>query len=95
MGAAAATWGRVAIAVWVPVITTAAAAMSAHAAASCYEYSLVEYLRTAEELDRIRGRRGAVATASDAELVALAERVISIQNEGWMAKLSAPEGGDG
>jgi hypothetical protein len=81
-----------AVAVWVPVVTTVGAAITAHAAAARYEYLLVEYLRTAEELERLRDRRGSAGTLSNEELVKQAEHVISVQNEGWMAKLTSPEG---
>jgi len=89
LGAAAGTWELDAIAVWVPVVTTIGAAVSAHAAAERYSFLLVEYQRTAEELRRIRERRGPAAGLTDEQLVQRAEEIISIQNQGWMAKLSA------
>ncbi|MGC9667521.1 DUF4231 domain-containing protein [Planosporangium sp. 12N6] len=73
--------------VWIAVVTTVGATLAAHVAAARYEYQLVEYLRTADELARLR--RAAARTDSPAELDVLVqqcERVISIQNEGWMAK---------
>ena len=86
---------------WIAVITTVTAALAAHTAAARYDYQLVEFLRTATELSRLR-RDSMAGTASPPELRALverSERVISIQNEGWMAKLSAvaihPEQADG
>jgi hypothetical protein len=42
------------LAVWVPVLTTISAAVTAHAAAERYEFLVVEYLRTARELERLR-----------------------------------------
>jgi hypothetical protein len=78
-----------AVAVWVPVLTTIAAAVAAHVAAERYEYLLVEYVRTADELERLRDRRGSAAAMSDGELIRAAEHVISVQNEGWMAKLTS------
>lgn len=78
-------WGA-----WIAVVTTISAAVAAHVGASRYEYQLIEYLRTAEELSQLR--HDATATTSPAELdqlVARCERIISIQNEGWMAKLSS------
>jgi hypothetical protein len=82
----------------VPVLTTVTAALTAHAAAARYEYLLVEYLRTAAELERLRSRRqssaggsgGRSAEAED-EFVEACERVISVQNEGWMAKLTSSD----
>ena len=81
-------------AVWVPVITTVSGALAAHVAATRYEFLLVEYGRTAAQLERLRDRRqpladpGQAARADD-EFVAQCERVISDQNEAWMAKLSS------
>jgi hypothetical protein len=89
LGAAAGTWELDAVAVWVPVTTTVGAAIAAHAAAERYSYLLVEYLRTGDELDRIRNRRGSAAALSDEQLVRRAEEIISLQNQGWMAKLTA------
>jgi hypothetical protein len=78
-----------AVAVWVPVLTTVAGAVATHAAAERYEYLLVEYVRTADELERLRDRRGSAAAMSDEALIRAAEHVISVQNEGWMAKLTS------
>ncbi len=91
LAAAAGVWKHVAIAVWVPVVTKVAAAITAHAAASRYDYLLVEYLRTAQELERLRDRRGSASRLSDEELVSKAEEVISVRNEGWMAKLASDD----
>jgi SMODS and SLOG-associating 2TM effector domain 1/Protein of unknown function (DUF4231) len=78
---------------WVPVVTTVSAALVAHAAAAQYEFMLVEYGRTAAQLERIRDRRPPVtdpdqAAEADDRFVAECERIISAQNESWMAKLS-------
>jgi SMODS and SLOG-associating 2TM effector domain 1/Protein of unknown function (DUF4231) len=89
LGALAATFPRWGLGPWVAVVTTTTAVMATHVAAGRYEYRLVEYLRTAEELGRIR--RAAARAKSAAELGGLvqrSERIISIQNESWMAKLS-------
>lgn len=91
LGAAAGTWEIDGLAVWVPVTTTVGAAVVAHAAAERYSYLLIEFSRTADELRRIRERRGAAAGLSDERLVQRAEQVISIQNNGWLAKLTATE----
>lgn len=88
LGAAAGTWEIDWMATWVPVVTTINAAVIAHTAAERYAYLLVEYQRTGEELTRIRSRVGSAVGLSDADLIARAEAVISIQNEGWMAKLA-------
>jgi SMODS and SLOG-associating 2TM effector domain 1/Protein of unknown function (DUF4231) len=93
LAAVGATWQLSSATVWVPVLTTVSAALTAHAAAARYEYLLLEYLRTAAELERLRGHyrssasRGGSESIEDA-FVATSEHVISVQNEGWMAKLT-------
>jgi hypothetical protein len=91
LAAAAGTWEVDSVAVWVPVVTTVTAAVAAHAAAERYEYLLVEYLRTAAELERLRDRRGRAGGPGDEEFVRSCEHVISVQNEGWMAKLTSDD----
>jgi hypothetical protein len=86
LGAGAGTWEISWMAMWVPVVTTIGAAVLAHAAAERYSYLLIEYMRTGDELRRLRNRVGPAASLSDQELVRRAEAVISAQNEGWMAK---------
>ena len=81
-------------AAWVPVITTISAALAAHVAAARYEFLLVEYTRTAAQLERLRDRRHPVGEPdqvayADDTFVAECERVISAQNEAWMAKLTS------
>jgi hypothetical protein len=82
---------------WVTVVTTISAALAAHMAAARYEYMLIEYSRTAAQLERLRDERepladpGQTARADDA-FVAECERVISDQNESWMAKLASDPG---
>lgn len=88
LAAVAGTWGANSVAVWVPVVTTVTAAVTSHVATARYEFLLAEYVRTADELERIRDRRGSAATFSDEELVRHAEEVISAQNQAWMAKLT-------
>ena len=88
-GVAAAIFETDDVAVWVPVLTTIGAALAAYGAAERYDFQVVEFLRTADQLERLRKRRGPAATMSDDELIRAAEQVISVQNEGWMAKLSS------
>ena len=73
---------------WAAVVTTAAGAVAAYIAAERYEFLWVEYSRTASELRRLLSRRTAAdgSPLSESELVAECEQVISVQNEGWMAK---------
>jgi SMODS and SLOG-associating 2TM effector domain 1/Protein of unknown function (DUF4231) len=91
LAAAAGTWESDSLAVWVPVVTTVTAAVAAHAAAERYEYLLIEYLRTAAGLERLRDRRLRPGGPSDEEFVTACEHVISVQNEGWMAKLTSQD----
>lgn len=92
VGAAAAIAEGDDVAVWLPVLTTIGASVAAYVAAERYEFLLTEYLRTADELERLRDRRGGAAAMSDEERMRAAEHVISVQNEGWMAKLNSPDG---
>jgi hypothetical protein len=78
------------VSVWIGVLTTVAGAIAAHTGAERYEYQFVEFTRTADKLDRLLTRRGVDQRSAD-EFVAECERVISIQNEGWMAKLTLDE----
>jgi SMODS and SLOG-associating 2TM effector domain 1/Protein of unknown function (DUF4231) len=89
LSATAAVSGHEGWAAWLPVITTITAAVAAEAAVQRYSALAAEYARTYAELERLlRDRHGAVsgsATADDA-FVHDAERVISLQNEAWMAR---------
>jgi hypothetical protein len=52
----------------------------------------VEYLRTAAELGRLRDEwsvAGALDEAAEDRFVERCEHVVSIQNDGWMAKWAA------
>jgi len=96
LAAVGATWQLSGATVWVPVLTTVTAAVTAHAAAARYEYLLVEYLRTAAELERLRSRYhtsagGGGSGSTEDEFVEACEQVISVQNEGWMAKLTSSD----
>lgn len=89
LGALAARFPGWGLGVWIAVAATVTAAVAAHVAAARYDYQLVEYLRTADELARLW--RAAARTTSFSELddlVVRCEWVISVQNEGWMAKLA-------
>lgn len=89
VGAVAAVSSASSLGPWIAVITTVSTALAVHVAAGRYDFQLIEFLRTAERLDQLR--RKAVSTADLSELGALAaeaEAVISVENEGWMAKLA-------
>ena len=97
LAATAGSLGVKGAAAWVPVITTVSAALAAHVAAARYEFLLVEYARTAAQLERLRDGRQSLADPGQAAhaddgFVAQCERVISAQNEAWMAKLSSDPG---
>jgi hypothetical protein len=73
---------------WAAVATTAGGAVTAYIAGQRYEFLWIEYSRTASELRRLLDRRTAAdgSSLSGPELVAACEEVISVQNQGWMAK---------
>ncbi|MEU0392207.1 DUF4231 domain-containing protein [Streptomyces sp. NPDC006208] len=74
---------------WVAVAASVSVAVIAHAVAQRYAYQQLEFMRTAEELERLLDRwdADAVRTPELAEaLVAECEHVISIQNEAWMIR---------
>lgn len=79
------------VSAWVGVATTIGAAIAAHAAAERYEFQQVEFTRTVDQLEYLRSRYlvGPRSEATADTFVAECERVISIQNEGWMAKLGS------
>lgn len=89
LGALAATFAQWGLSAWIAVVTTISGAVAAHVGAARYEYQLIEYLRTADELNRLRhDAAAAMSRAEIDQLIVQCERIISIQNEGWMAKLS-------
>ena len=73
---------------WAAVATTAGGAVTAYIAGQRYEFLWIEYSRTASELRRLLDRRTAAdgSSLSGPQLVAACEEVISVQNQGWMAK---------
>ena len=73
---------------WAAVATTAGGAVAAYVASARYEFSWIEYSRTASELQRLLDRRTAPdgRMLSGSELVGECEQVISVQNQAWMAK---------
>lgn len=89
LGGIAAVAGA-ALAAWMAVIAAIGAGLAAHVAAARYEFQLVEFLRTAERLRQLR-RAAQHPGCTDTERAALAVRaedVISVENQGWMAKLA-------
>ena len=91
LGAAASAFAVDEVSAWVAVVATVTAALSSHVAGSRWEYQLVEYLRTADELERMREDWSIADRSEEASdrLVDRCEHVVSIQNDGWMAKWKA------
>ncbi|WP_043783680.1 DUF4231 domain-containing protein [Amycolatopsis rifamycinica] len=90
LAAVVAVFPGIAVSAWIGVLTTITTAITAHVGAARYAYQQVEFTRTADELERLLVNRTTGLTTDD-DFVADAERVISIQNEGWMAKLGSDE----
>ncbi|MEU4253544.1 DUF4231 domain-containing protein [Amycolatopsis sp. NPDC026612] len=90
LAAVVAVFPTFAASAWIGVLTTVTTAITAHVGAARYSYQQVEFTRTADELERLLVDRATGLTADD-DFVADSERVISIQNEGWMAKLGSTE----
>lgn len=89
MGIVAATVGT-SLAAWIAVVATIGTALSVHVSATRYEFQLIEFLRTAERLRQLRSQ-SEVAGLTQQQLLRLvrrAEDVISVENQGWMAKLA-------
>lgn len=85
LGALVATGGVEAAGPWVAVVTTVAVAIAAHAGAARYDHQVVEFQRTAAELDHLRAT-WKVRGRGPADLIDACEAVISVENQGWMAR---------
>ncbi len=95
LGVAGAVLGVVAavigasFAAWIAVLATIGTALSAHVSATRYEFQLIEFSRTSEELRQIYAAAALGIGADELRRLATrAERVISVENQGWMAKLA-------
>jgi hypothetical protein len=86
--AGAGAFGLAGTAVWVGVVTTAAAALSVHLTATRLEFLYLEYSRTAGEAGRLRAR-AMVPGADLLALVSRCEEVFAVQNDSWLAKWTA------
>jgi hypothetical protein len=88
-------------ALWVPVVTTVAAAVTTHIGAQRYEILIVSYDATARRLSTLRDQwlnaKREAGKPLDAEAFVLkCEQVISSENQGWMAGwLKSSSGGNG
>ncbi|ANW17466.1 DUF4231 domain-containing protein [Streptomyces clavuligerus] len=81
------------LAAWVAVVASLSIGVTAHGIAQRYAYQHLEFLRTAEQLERLLAEwaaDGAATGAPTAEaataLVTECEHAISIQNEAWMIR---------
>jgi hypothetical protein len=84
--------GNSALTAWIGVVTTVTTAVTGYGAAQRYEYQQLEFVRTANQLERLRAARlSGQAYLDDGEFVAECERIISISNEGWMARVVREE----
>jgi hypothetical protein len=101
LGVVAGATENASLAAWVPVITTAAAAVVADAAARRYEENLLEFSRTLirlrTKLQQWKAERPKVAdlVVLDRTFVRCCEDAISTENKSWMAGYSRPGGGAG
>jgi hypothetical protein len=91
LAAIAAAGGVARAAEWVPVVTTLATAVVAHAAAAHYQDELLSFTATANRLEFVRDEwrrrtRESADLSADADVVTKAEEAISVENQGWMAK---------
>lgn len=79
-------------AAWVAVVSTVSATVVAYATAAKYEYQELEFLRTADELERLLSQwrlSGERTPQAEDALVARCEHVISVLNDTWMVKWSS------
>jgi hypothetical protein len=101
LGVVAGATESASLAAWVPVITTAVAAVAADAAARRHEENLLEYSRTLIRLRtklqewRVERPTAADPIALDRTFVRACEDAISTENKSWMAGYSAPGSGAG
>lgn len=89
LGVAAAATAEAPVTSWIAVVTTLGSAIAVHVAATRYEYQLIEFLRTAARLDQLRVKAARSKDTDELRRLAVAaEDVISVENQGWMAKLA-------
>ncbi len=66
------------------------AVVAAHVAASRYDHQIIEFLRTAQQLELLVARYRRTELGGP-ELVDGSEGVISIETQGWMSRWAAPD----
>jgi hypothetical protein len=83
----AGTGGVQAAGAWVAVVSTLAATVAAHAGAARYDHQIVEFQRTATQLEHLCAS-WEIEGWTPAELIDACEETISIENQAWMARLT-------
>ncbi|MEU9398828.1 DUF4231 domain-containing protein [Streptomyces sp. NPDC048242] len=89
LGAVAGAFAAEEAAAWIPVVAAVSASVVSYGASARFVAQEIEFDRTARELDALLRWWRERDPASDADADRLAERtehVVSVQNEGWMAK---------
>ena len=78
------------LAAWTAAATTIAAAFATHIAATQHQRIAASYAATADQLQRLIDGMDAKTAGADrqAQFVADVERVLAVQNDGWMDLLS-------
>ena len=79
---------------WVAVVSTIAASLAAHAGAARYDQRIIGFTHTATRLEGLAAA-WQVKGWSPAALVEACEEAISVENQGWMARLTREEPGPG
>ncbi len=78
---------------WIAVISTITASITSYAYANRYQYLIISYQTTADQLERVRalwqvkGKKDA-DTKERNEFITQCEQVISIENSAWMAEFT-------
>lgn len=80
------------LAAWTAAATTIAAAFATHVAATQHQRIAASYAATADQLERliVGVDVNTASTGRQAQFVADAERVLAVQNNGWIDLLSTP-----
>ncbi|MGW4197750.1 DUF4231 domain-containing protein [Streptomyces sp. NPDC005004] len=89
LGAVAGAFAAEEAAAWIPVVAAVSASVVSYGASARFVSQEIEFSRTARELDGLLRWWNERDPATDADADRLAERtehVVSVQNEGWMAK---------
>jgi hypothetical protein len=80
------------LALWIPVVTTIATSLAAHITAARYDHLVIEYLRTAQRLTRLRDDYQRTRSPTAGAFIDACEDAISVENEAWMARWDQPDG---